>query len=44
MLTPWEKIFADDVTDKGLVSEIYKQLMTLSIKFYNHSKNRQKTK
>ena len=23
----WEKIFANDATDKGLVSEIYKQLM-----------------
>ena len=28
--TDWVKIFANDVTDKGLVSEIYKQLMTLN--------------
>ena len=28
-LTEWEKILADDVTDKGLVSRIYKQLMML---------------
>ena len=27
--TDWEKIFANDVTDTGLVSKIYKQLMTL---------------
>ena len=29
--TEWEKIFANDVTDKGLVSTIYKQLMRLNI-------------
>ena len=28
--TDWEKIFANDVTDKGLVSKTYKQLVMLN--------------
>ena len=30
--TGWEKIFADDVTNKGLSSQIYEEHMQLSIK------------
>ena len=42
--TDWEKIFANDVTDNGLVSKIYKQLMMLnSIKQTTQSTNRQRT-
>ena len=32
LLTAWEKIFANDVTNKGLISNICKQFMQLIIK------------
>ena len=43
--TEWEKIFANDATNKRLVSKIYKQLMMRlnTIKTKNASKNRQKS-
>ena len=40
----WEKIFANDKTDKGFVSKTCKQLMMFkSIKTKTYSKNGQKT-
>ena len=40
----WEKIFADDATDKGLISKIYKQLIQpVTKKQTTQLKNGQKT-
>ena len=40
----WEKIIVNEVTDKGLISKIYRQLIQLKIRKINsQSKNGQKT-
>ena len=31
--TEWEKIFTNPISDKGLISKIYKELKKLGIKF-----------
>ena len=40
----WEKIFANDMTDKGLIYKIYKQLIQLNIKKQNKTKTQSKNR
>ena len=35
----WEKIFANDATDKGLISKIYKKLISSILKKKNKNPN-----
>ena len=35
----WEKIIANEITDKGLLPKVYKQLMQLNVRKITQSKS-----
>ena len=43
-LTEWEKIFANDVTDKGFISKIYQQFIHFKVKQINAIKMGRRSK
>jgi len=42
-LSEWEKIIANETTEKGLISKIYKQLIQVKTRKTTQSKNGEKT-